>query len=143
MIGAVFAGVKANSDTAFRQLIERFMGFYREALFNPTWGEQVKFHPGNVLELAMLFQGLDQAQAQAVWRPFFEWITAQGADYTPVMAPQIVALPARHFWDVAFLKQNAPDIILKDDRPDAPESNVFWRTNLDEAGWFELIGKPG
>ena len=136
LFGAVFAAVKANSDTAFRRLIERFMGFYREALFNPTWGEQAKFHPGNVLELAMLFQGLNQAQAQAVWRPFFEWITAQGADYTPVMAPQIAALPARQFWDVAFLKQNAPDIILKDDRPDAPESNVFWRMNLDEAGWF-------
>jgi FAD/FMN-containing dehydrogenase len=136
LFGAVFAAVKANSDTAFRRLIERFMGFYREALFNPTWGEQAKFHPGNVLELAMLFQGLDQAQAQAVWRPFFDWITAQGTDYTPLMAPQIVSVPARHFWDVAFLKQNAPDIILKDDRPDAPESNVFWRTNLDEAGWF-------
>src|SRR5262249_39941030 len=50
--------------------------------------------------------------------------------------PFIVAAPARAFWDVAFLKQNAPNVILKDDRPDAPENNVFWRGNLDEAGWF-------
>jgi FAD/FMN-containing dehydrogenase len=134
--GAVFAVVKANSDAAFRRLIERFVGFYRAALFNPYWGEQARFHPSNVLELQMVFQGLDQAQAEATWRPFLEWITAQGADYTPVMAPLIVALPARHFWDATFLKQNAPDVILKDDRPGAPESNIFWRGNLEEAGWF-------
>jgi FAD/FMN-containing dehydrogenase len=134
--GAAYATVKATSDGAFRRLVERFMGFYREALFNPHWGEQARFHPGNVLELQMVFQGLDQAEAQATWRPFFDWIGAQGADYTLVMAPFIVGLPARSFWDARFLKENAPDAIVKDDRPDAPENNMFWRGNLDEAGFF-------
>ena len=30
-------------------LIERFIGFYRERLFNPHWGEQVTFRPDNTL----------------------------------------------------------------------------------------------
>src|SRR5262249_15460999 len=42
----------------------------------------------------------------------------------------------RSFWDAAFLKQNAPDVVLSDDRPGAPEGNVFWRSNLGETGWF-------
>ena len=47
-----------------------------------------------------------------------------------------VAVPAQHLWDAAFLKQNAPDFVLSDDRPGAPAGNVFWRSNLGEAGWF-------
>ena len=133
--GGVFAAVKANSDAAFRRLIERFMGFYHSALFNPHWGEQAKFHPNNVLELAMVFEGLDKAEAEATWRPFFDWITTEGADFTSLIQPMIVAAPARSFWDAAFLRQ-APDVVLQDDRPGAPEGNVFWKGNLGEAGWF-------
>ncbi len=34
------------------------------------------------------------------------------------------------------MKANAPDFILGDDRPGARADNIFWRTNLGEAGWF-------
>ena len=59
-----------STDAAYRRLIERFVAFYADALFNPHWGEQVKFHGANVFELAMIFQDLDRAQAEAAWRPF-------------------------------------------------------------------------
>ena len=133
--GGAFAAVKANSDTAFRRLIERFVAFYREALFNPTWGEQVKFYGANVFEVAMIFQGIDRDQAEAAWRPFVSWIAAQGGDYTIVAAPMFFTAPAQYLWDAEFLKKNAPQIVLSDDRPGAPEGNVFWRSNQDEAGW--------
>jgi FAD/FMN-containing dehydrogenase len=42
-LGAAFGAIKAQSDEAFKRLVARFMTFYRESLFNPTWGEQVKF----------------------------------------------------------------------------------------------------
>ena len=47
--------------------------------------------------------------------------------------PRILATPARHFWDPGFLKQ-IPGIVLSDDRPGAPEANIFWASNLAEAG---------
>jgi FAD/FMN-containing dehydrogenase len=133
--GGAFAAVKANSDAAFRRLIERFLAFYRDALFNPTWGEQVKFYGSNVFEVAMIFQGIDRDQAEAAWQPFVAWIAAQGGDYTTVAAPMFFTAPAQYLWDAEFLKKNAPQIVLGDDRPGAPEGNVFWRTNQEESGW--------
>ena len=46
--GAVFAAVKATSDDAYRRLIARIVEFYREALFNPHWGEQILIGRGYV-----------------------------------------------------------------------------------------------
>jgi hypothetical protein len=47
-------------------------------LFNPHWGEQVSLRDGRQLHLSMVFQGLDRAQAQAVWAPFLDWVRASG-----------------------------------------------------------------
>ena len=134
--GAVFATIKAASDDAYRRLIAKTVEFYAEALFNPHWGEEIRIGRGYVA-ISMVFQGLDQQQAEAVWRPFFEWISASGQDFNIVMAPKIVAVSARHFWDPALLKQ-APGVVIADDRPDAPADNVFWTGNLGEAGavWY-------
>lgn len=136
LFGAVFAGVKATSDVAFLRLIERFMTFYRDSLFNPAWGETVTFRPDNVLEVTMVSQGLDQGRATAVWQPFFAWINEQGGDYAVVQPPIFLDVPARSLWDAAFLKQNSPQMVMSDERPGASATNIFWRTNLGEAGWF-------
>ena len=56
--GAVFATIQATSDAAFRRLIGRVVSFYSESLLNPHWGEQIVLRPGNVLAIAMVFQGL-------------------------------------------------------------------------------------
>jgi FAD/FMN-containing dehydrogenase len=136
LFGAAFGAVKASSDASFRRLIERFLLFYRDSLFNPTWGETVSFRPQNVLEVSMVFQNLDQERAAAVWKPFFAWVQEQGADYTLVQPPLFIHVPARLLWDAAFLKQNAPQLVMSDERPGAAATNVFWRTNLGEAGWF-------
>ena len=145
--GAMFVNVAAKSDAAYRDLIQRFVAFYREQLFNPQWGEQVTFRRDNVLGVAMVFQGLDGDAATAVWKPFFDWLAARPGDFALQAPPIIAALPARHFWDAAFLKANAPDFVLSDDRPGAPGGNVFWRSNIGEAGWFiqgyESVWMPG
>jgi FAD/FMN-containing dehydrogenase len=136
LFGAAFGAVKATSDAAFKRLIERFMTFYRDSLFNPTWGETVSFRPDNVLEVTMVFQGIDQPQAAAAWQPFFGWIQEQGGDYAVVQPPLFIHVPAGSLWDAAFLKQNAPQMVLSDERPGASATNIFWATNLHEAGWF-------
>ena len=131
--GGVFLAVRAASDAAFRQLIGQVLRFYAEKLFNPHWGEQIGFRPGNVLSIAIVFQGLDQQQAEAIWRPFLDELAASPQDFSLVSPPQIIAAPARHFWDPAFLMQ-IPGLVLADDRPGAPEGNVFWASNQGEAG---------
>jgi FAD/FMN-containing dehydrogenase len=133
--GAAFMTVRATSDAAYRRLIDRVVGFYRASLFNPHWGEQIAFRPGNVLAIAMVFQGLDQQQAEAIWRPFLDWLAHAPQDFRIESAPWIVALPARRFWDPAFLKGIA-GVVLADDRPGAPAANVFWAGNLEETGQF-------
>jgi FAD/FMN-containing dehydrogenase len=132
-VGAVFTTIKATSDEAFRRLIDRTIAFYGEALFNTHWGEQLTFRPDNILSVAMVFQGLNQQQAQAVWRPFLDGIAASPQDFSVVAAPVIIAVPAQHFWDPAFLKK-LPGVTLADDRPGAPEGNMFWASNLGETG---------
>ena len=131
--GAVLTTVEAASDDAYRRLIGRVIAFYGDTLFNPNWGEQIAFRPGNVLDVAMVFQGLDQQQAEATWRPFFDWLAASPQDFSIASGPTVLPAPARSFWDPAFLAQ-VPGLILADDRPGAPESNVFYASNLEEAG---------
>jgi hypothetical protein len=131
--GGVFATIRATSDAAFRRLIGMVMGFYRDKLFNPHWGEQIAFRPNNSVNIGMTFQGLDQRGAEALWRPFFGEIEASPQDFRIERPPLIVALPARRFWEPAFLK-SLGEFVLSDDRPGASSSNIFWAGNLEESG---------
>ena len=130
--GGVTADISATSDAAYRRLIDRALGFYASTLFNPTWGEQLFFIPGNVLRVRMTFAGLTEAQAREVWRPFFAWVAAQGDDFR-MPAPVINALPAARFWDPTLLK-TIPGVIVADPRPNAPEGNVIWAGDAGEVG---------
>ncbi len=132
-MGGVFATIKASSDEAYRRLIAKSLEFYAQSLFNPHWGEQFGFGPGGVLSIAMVHQGLDQHEAEATWRPFFDWVSASGQDFSIVSAPRIVSEPARRFWDPVSLK-TVPGLVIADDRPSAPADNIFWGSNLGEAG---------
>jgi len=133
-IGGANAVIKATSDDAQRRLIGKMIEFYSQALFNPRWGEQIIFAP-HVVAIAMVFQGLDQQQAEAVWRPFFAWVSSQPQDFAIVSGPRIGALPARHFWDPAVLKL-IPGVAIADDRAGAPAENIYWASNVGEAGRF-------
>ena len=50
------------------------------------------------------------------------------------MAPRIFEIPSRHLWDPVYLR--ARNAVLPDDRPSAPGENLFWVSNLAEAGHF-------
>lgn len=134
--GAVFGAIKAASDEAYRRAMARVMAFYRERLFNPNWGEQIRFDPDNTIGLQMVFQGLSQDEAEAIWRPFVEWVNASPKDFSWERPFVVAALPARSFWDPAFLKAHVPQVIVFDDRPDAPAGNFLWAGNRAEAGQF-------
>jgi FAD/FMN-containing dehydrogenase len=132
--GGVFGKIRAASETAFRELIARAMRFYADRLLNRHWGEQMRFGPENKLEISMLFQGLNQRQAEEVWKPFREWLAASKRDFTVEVPLKIVAAPARLFWNATFLKTLASDAVVADDRPKAPAGNFFWAADRGQVG---------
>jgi FAD/FMN-containing dehydrogenase len=132
-IGAVFFSLQATTDVAWRALIERLIAFYASALFKPNWGEQLRFSPRRKLDIVMVCHSLDQAQIEAVWRPFIDWVRSRPGDYTFTSEPTVfaVAVPGRSFWDPEFLR-SIPGLVLQDSRPGASPDNVFWAGNLGE-----------
>jgi FAD/FMN-containing dehydrogenase len=134
--GGVFGTIKASSETAFRRLAARIVGFYREQLFDRYWGEQIRFGPGNIVRIGMVFQGLNRQQAEDVWRPFLDWVANAPHDFAWQAPVWIADLPARHFWDANFLQQNAAQLIVADDRPGAPAGHFLWVGDHGEVGQF-------
>jgi FAD/FMN-containing dehydrogenase len=134
--GVSFLSVRATSVAAFRRLVGRFLGFYKESLYNPHWGESVRFGPANALSVNMVCHGLDRAQIEATWKPFLDWVAASPHEFSMEKPPTIASIPARHLWDTEFLQNNVPGVVLRDDRPAASERNLFWASNLGEAGQF-------
>ncbi|MDQ2972089.1 MAG: FAD-binding oxidoreductase [Pseudomonadota bacterium] len=132
--GAVLGKIKANSDDAYRRLIERFVAFYQDALFNPHWGETVSLSD-RTLDIKLVFQGLMKSQAQAIWKPFFDFVSGAPHDYTMAAAPIILAIPARQFWNPEVLKK-LPGLIVADDRPGASADNILWAGDQSQSGQF-------
>ena len=128
--------IKAASDEAYRRLIDRFMAFYAEALFNPHWGEQAGIRRDNVLHIGMVSQGLGGAEAKEVWRPFLAWVAASPQEFTVRGPPQIGAAPARGWWDAEGRRKSGSDSMIADDRPGAPASHAWWRGDQDQVSAF-------
>jgi FAD/FMN-containing dehydrogenase len=133
--GVASATISASSDAAFRRLIGEFVGFYAEHLLNPHWGEQVVLLPDNRLAIRMVFQGLGEGPARDAWRPFLDRIAAAPGDFALASPLRIVAVPARRTWDAAFLR-TFPGVVVADDRPGAPEGNVFWAGDAGQVGQY-------
>ncbi len=137
---AIFGGmnvkIKATSDLAFHRLIGRFVGFYRDRLLNPHWGESVTFGADNTFTVTMVFQDLDQQQAQAAWRPFIDWVAASPHDYTPIDPFLISTMPARDWWSAAYMQRNRPGRGFFDGRAGAPEDNMWFSEQNSELGVF-------
>ncbi len=133
--GAAFGRIKSSSPTAFRALIAEALHFYRAALFNPHWGEQMSLRDGDTLGISMVFQGLTQAEAEVIWAPFVAWVKAR-PEYSFVEPLVVLALPARHFWDAEFFRQHAPGLMVADDRTGAPRDHVLWAGDQGQVGWF-------
>jgi len=117
VFGGANVTIKATSDAAYRRLIDRFVGFYAESLFNPHWGEQARFRADNVLAIDMVFQGLEQSEARAAWQPFFDWVSSFPTDFAFASPPRILGIAARDLWNAELLMKYAPGLLIKDDRP--------------------------
>ncbi len=132
--GAVNLTVKAASDASFRKLVGLTLDFAAKALVGPHWGEQLRFRRDNTLQVSMVFQGLSRGQAAAIWQPFFDAIDDSPREFDLAFSPlRIVSTDARTFWAPTLFKR-AFGFIKRDDRPGAPEGNVFWPGDQGQAG---------
>ncbi len=134
--GMVTGAIRANSADAFRRLVARIVAFHRDQLFNPRWGEQIRFGQGNFVQFQMLAQGLSRQEIKGSWQPFLDWVAATPEDFSIREKVSIATLPARLLWNTKILAQFHPSAIARDDRPHAPPDNVFWASNRGEAGQF-------
>ncbi|TCT00618.1 FAD-binding protein [Aquabacter spiritensis] len=128
--------LRATSDADFRALVAAFCTFAQDRLINPHWGEQVALAPDNVLAIAMVFQGLSDAEAHATWEPLRRWIAAQDGRIAEVARPRIVSMPARHWWDFAYRKAHVPQSIIEDTRPGAAPGRFWWAGNAGEVSLY-------
>ena len=131
--GGVFATIKASSDEAYRRLIAKILEFYAQALFNPHWGEQIGFAPAACCRLRWCSRASTSNRRRRRGVRSSTGSRRRRRISAFVSAPRIISEPARHFWDPASLK-TAPGVVIADDRPGAPADNVFWASNLEEAG---------
>jgi FAD/FMN-containing dehydrogenase len=129
--GGASGKIKAQSDAAFKRLIAQFNGFYNEKLFNPHWGEQVKLGADNVMEISMTCHGLDDGQAAAIWKPFFEWVRASPRDFVVVSQLGAGARDARGWWAVEG-NQN----MTLDTREGVPSDHAWSKADQGECGIF-------
>ncbi|MGO9930643.1 MAG: FAD-dependent oxidoreductase [Steroidobacteraceae bacterium] len=134
--GAVSMTIRATTAPAFRRLIGLILEFYSRSLMNPHWGEQIRLRSDNALQIQMVFQGLTRSEAQAAWRPFLDSLDGAPQDFKIEFSLlKIVSTSAKTFWAPTMLKKLF-GFIRVDDRPGAPEGNVFWPGDQGQAGQF-------
>lgn len=133
--GGVSMKVRADSDESFQALAAEVLRFCRDDLCTPQWGEQLRFDSHRTFGASMVFQGLSQEQAAAVWAPFEAWVAAR-PQYTVIDPLQALALPAQHMWDADFFRKHAPTLIADDTRAGAPATHMLWKGDQGQVGWY-------
>ena len=132
-VGSVQLTVTSTDDAAYASLVRRMVAHYAKALFNPAWGEQIRFSPQRRMRVSMVCVGLEQEAMEAAWQPLLEWVAARPEAYALEQPPRFVRIPGDKIWNPTFLR-SVPGMVRVDDRPGASSDNVYWADNADEAG---------
>jgi FAD/FMN-containing dehydrogenase len=129
----VWGTIRASGDAEFRRLLTELVRFL-PSLCNDRWGEQVTLWGDNTVEFGMHAVDLAGEDAQAVWRPFLDWVDGQPGAFTPAVS--IAAVPFGVLWDAGLRDRLSPGSICRDDRPDAPPERFWNATNQMEVSWY-------
>lgn len=135
-VGAVNITLRARSDDAYRKLLARFVAFCATSLCNPHWGEQVRVHPDNRLDIRMVFQGLTTEEARAAFKPLLDFVAANPDDYTGKDSLEVVGVPARYFWNGWLYRLFARSAVSFDERSGAPWTDYWWKGDGEQVGAF-------
>src|SRR5216684_1843155 len=134
--GGIDGSIVAKSDAAFKELLERFLLFYRDRLNNEHWGEQVRVRRNNSLQISMVSQGLRASEINEVWQPLRDFVDRNPDSFT--MKVNAYEVPGNRLWDTAFLKEHAPDAIQRDERAGEPGDRFWWAGDGEQvsAYWY-------
>jgi len=133
-LGIITGSIKAKSDAAYRELIERFVEFYPVGLDNWHWGESVAFGPDNEFGFRLTFLDMPEAQGKATIEQFVGQFRARPDDFT--VDPQFQFLAFENLWNPDYWDSVDPDFITRDPRPEAPDYQFWWTGNQGELGAF-------
>ncbi len=133
-VGLITGEIKATSDAAYRELIERFVEFYPVGLDNWHWGESVAFGPNNQLGFRLTFLDMPLAQAEVVMEQFLGPLRARPEDFT--VSPDWQFLPFRDLYNPDFWDEAVPGFVTRDERPGAPADRFWWSGNQGELGSY-------
>jgi FAD/FMN-containing dehydrogenase len=122
--GGIDGSIVAKSDAAFKELLERFLLFYRDRLNSEHWGEQVRVRHNNSLEISMVSEGMRTSEVKEVWQPLRDFVDRSPDAFT--MKVNAYEVPGNRLWDTAFLKEHVPEAIRRDERADQPGDRFWW-----------------
>ncbi|MFT3698915.1 MAG: FAD-binding protein [Kofleriaceae bacterium] len=135
--GIVAGKIAAKTDAAYRRLATHFLAFYRDKLNNEHWGEKITLDPNNEFELSLTSQGLSQAESDALWQPFKDWV-ASDSELSGGFVVRV--FPGAVMWNTDILKKFAPEAIKLDDKNPAL---YWWAGDAEQVGayWFAYISR--
>ena len=135
--GALNVTLKAQSDEAFRALLEQFLAVYAANLMNPHWGEQAHVQGNNTLDVSMLSQGMDETEMRAAWRPLLDWVADPSTRRHHHLAVHRDPDPgSRAYWDLRRRADLGLQDVIFDSRAGAPAWRGWWRRDAAQAGVY-------
>lgn len=137
--GWIGGPIAAKSDTAFLELIQRYVEFAGSTLTDPVWGEGVilnegyamaeKFDTGlNVMQVGTTFLDITTEAAEAAWEPFLAPLRARPEDFT--VDVKFSSQPFRNRWNPTTREA------IFDNRRNAPAGYFWWTGNAAEVGAY-------
>lgn len=133
-VGIVTGSIKAAGDTAYRELIERFVEFYPAHLDNWHWGESVAFGPDNEFGFRLVFLDLPESEGRAVVERFVDRFRSRPDEYE--VDPKVQFLEFKNLWNPDYWDSADPGFITRDPRPGVPDYQFWWTGNQGEVGAF-------
>jgi FAD/FMN-containing dehydrogenase len=79
---------------------------------------------------------LSDADAIAVWRPFFDWVSASPGDFAFTKPPDTGTILARGWWDAQARRRRGSKSMVSDPRPGAPPGHAWWAGDQAQVGAF-------
>jgi FAD/FMN-containing dehydrogenase len=132
-LSTVSGTIRASGDEEFWHLIREIVRLFPD-LCDDHWGEQVLLNNDNSAGFFMTAVGVTGEEAQAVWRPFLDWVEGRPGAFTSDVS--VATVPFGSLWDPRVWGEIAPDMICHDDRPGEPPERFWWAANQGEVSWY-------
>ncbi len=109
IVGHFQSTITAYTDEDYEKLLECLVPFIGKFLNNEHWGDKITIKPNNVLEISLMFQGLNETEVQEIWHPFYQWLMKRRSVYT--YSSHCITVPGHQLWNYNYLTTHYPDFI--------------------------------